>query len=196
MITERARAISRPVVEPIALAVGRLGLSPNGLTVVGMLAHSVVAVFLASGNLRAGAVTLALAAAFDGLDGSLARATNRVTNGGAYLDSVLDRVSEILVFAGLLWLTAAAGDAPGALLVLGALTGSIMVSYTRARSEGLGYQTKAGVFGRFERMVVLVFGLALAQVNITLAIVAVGSWLTAAVRIRDVISRCDPPEPV
>jgi CDP-diacylglycerol--glycerol-3-phosphate 3-phosphatidyltransferase len=194
MLTERARAFSRPVVEPIALAAGRLGLSPNRITILGMLSHSIVGAFFATGNILAGALALALASALDGLDGSLARATNRVTNGGAFLDSVLDRVSEVLVFGGLLYLMASKADPVGALLVMAALSGSLMVSYTRARSEGIGFGTKAGMFGRFERMAVLVVGLALGLVVPTLAVIAVGAWLTAGVRIMDVMRRCDEPE--
>jgi CDP-diacylglycerol--glycerol-3-phosphate 3-phosphatidyltransferase len=147
---------------------------------------------LARGELQLGAICVAVAAAADGLDGALARATNQTSRAGAFLDSVLDRVSEILLFGGLLVFAVRSGRDVDAVLVLAALSGSLMVSYTRARAEGLGCGTKAGVFGRLERMVVLIAGLALGQLTATMAVVAVGAWLTAAARMRDVLRRCGP----
>lgn len=190
MLTERARRLSQGVISPLALAVGRTGITPNWLTAVGCLLHLGVAGLLASGNLAVGGVALALAAMFDGLDGALARQTGRESKFGAFLDSTLDRVSEILVFLGLLVYTQAQGlDAEGRLVLL-AMAGSIMVSYTRARSESLERGTKAGVFGRLERMVVLVVGLLLGRLTLTLWILTLGAWLTAAQRVFDVERIC------
>ncbi len=195
MLTESARQVSRRFVEPVALALGRLGLSPNGLTVVGCLLHLLVVWPLWRGNLVVAGVMLALAAAFDGFDGTLARLTGQESPFGAFLDSTLDRVSEILVFGGLLLyvLNWRSGDPVLATVVLLGLGGSLMTSYTRARSEALGLGTKAGVFGRLERMLLLVLGLALAGLtgqtvllDGTLWVLLLGAWGTMAWRVYDV----------
>lgn len=194
MFTDSARVASRRIVEPVALALGRLGLTPNGLTVLGCLLHLVILWPLATGHPGWAAVLLALAAAFDSFDGTLARVTGRASAFGAFLDSTLDRVSEVIVFAGLLiyvqrWL---GGDPTLELVVLAGLAGSLMTSYTRARSEAIGHGTKGGLFGRFERMALLVVGLLLAGwfgslwFSLTVWVLALGAWLTTALRVRDV----------
>jgi CDP-diacylglycerol---glycerol-3-phosphate 3-phosphatidyltransferase len=194
MFTDTARQASRRIVEPIAQAMGRLGLTPNAVTVIGCLLHLLVVWPLAVGHPGLAAVMLALAAAFDGFDGTLARLTGRVSLFGAFLDSTLDRVSEVLVFAGLLLYVPFAGDSDRllSLLVLLGLAGSLMTSYTRARSEAIGHGTKGGVFGRFERMALLVIGLLLTAwfgplwFNLTLWVLVIGAWLTTFLRVYDV----------
>ena len=194
MFTDSARQASRRLVEPVAQALGRLGLTPNTLTVMGCLLHLLVVWPLAAGRPGVAAVMLALAAAFDGLDGTLARLTGQASAFGAFLDSTFDRISEVLVFAGLLLyaLDTRAGAALPALVVLLGLGGSLMTSYTRARSEAIGHGTKGGVFGRFERMAVLVVGLLLTAwfgagwFDLTLWVLAIGAWLTTFLRVYDV----------
>ena len=191
MLTGRARTATRGLVTPLALALGRLGLSPDALTVSGTLLHVGVAWLLASGRpLWWGALALAAAASFDALDGALARATDRTSPFGAFLDSTLDRISEILLFLGLLLRALQSGEVPLATASLLAVTGSLMVSYARARSEGIGFDTRVGLFGRLERMLVLVVGLALGQPLATVAVVAAGAWLTVVQRVLDVRRRC------
>jgi CDP-diacylglycerol---glycerol-3-phosphate 3-phosphatidyltransferase len=190
VFTDRARHASRGIVEPIAAACARLGISPNALTVTGCALHAGVAWLLASGHLGLGAIALALCAGFDGIDGALARITGRVSRAGAFLDSTLDRVSEILVFFGLLVYALRLGDPITVALVYVVIAGSLMVSYTRARSEGIGCPTRVGVFGRLERTVILVLGLLLHQVTVTLWILALGTVVTTVHRIGDVLARC------
>ncbi len=174
-----------------------MGVTANGLTLLGGSLHGVAGLALALGQLRTGGLILALAATCDALDGAVARAGEGATPFGAFLDSTVDRVSEILVFAGLLWhlsawppLTNCRWCALAPLLVLLALAGSLLVSYTRARSEGIGCPTKAGLFGRLERMVVLVVALLANAVVAGLVIIAVGAWLTAGLRVLDVRRQC------
>ncbi len=191
MFTDRARTLSRGFVEPVALALGRIGLTPNAITFIGAALHVVVAWLLFNGRFAGGGVMLALAAGIDGLDGTLARKTGQTSSLGAFLDSTFDRISEILTFLGLVayaeWGARAVGGAPlSASLVFLAASGSVMVSYARARSEGIGRGTKVGLLGRMERMVILVLGLVTAQVAIALWIIAVGAWLTTGFRIYDV----------
>lgn len=188
VLSQRGRQLSKGVVAPAAAAAARLGISPNQLTVIGFLLHLPAAWAFAQGRLVTGALLLAVAAAFDALDGTLARATGQASTGGAFLDSCLDRLSEIAIFTGLLWHAQSLGPQM-ALLAYAAATGSVMVSYTRARSEGLGCDTRAGLFSRFERMLVLVIGLALGWLVPALVVVAAGAWLTAAARFVDALRR-------
>lgn len=186
MLTDRARSLSSGIVTPIVRVLAGIGATPNTLTVLGSVAHVPVAWLLATGHLRLGALALALAAAVDALDGSLARLTGTASRFGAFLDSTLDRVSEVLVFCGLLVYLTGDGGARGPALALLALAGSLLVSYTRARSEGLGCGTKAGFLGRFERMAILTIGLLLGLVEPVLWLLVAGTWVTVAQRVLDV----------
>ncbi|MFN2251742.1 MAG: CDP-alcohol phosphatidyltransferase family protein, partial [Anaerolineae bacterium] len=142
MFTDRARQASRGFVGPVALALGRTGVSPNGLTLIGSALHLIVAWLIAAGHLPLGGLALVVTAAFDGFDGTLARLTGKASNLGAFLDSTFDRISEIIVFTGLLVYTLHEGMDMESVLVLVTLSFSLMVSYTRARSEALGCGTK------------------------------------------------------
>lgn len=201
MMTEWARKLSRPIVEPLARALARGGVSANALTVAGVLLQGFAAAWLATGHLRVGGLTLAVAAACDGLDGAVARAAGRTTTFGAFLDSTMDRLAEIMIFAALLWfVNEPSSSAPcrscayDSMLVMAALSGSLVVSYTRARSEGLGVGTKAGWLGRLERVLILVIALLLGTLRLGLVLIAVGAWLTVAQRVWDVRQRCRPAD--
>lgn len=147
-----------------ALFLGRLGFTPNALTVVGALLTGGVGLLIAQGWFLAAGLCLWLFSATDTLDGALARATDRVTVFGAFLDSVCDRYAEAAVFFGLVWWYQTQGSLLGVSLAYLALIGSLMVSYARARAEGVGLQAaEIGVFQRPERIIVLGVGLILAQ---------------------------------
>jgi len=177
-------------VEPVVRLLARTPVTPSALTVTGCLAHVPVAALIAAGHPAAAALLLAAAAALDGLDGALARASGTVSRFGAFLDSTLDRVSEVLVFLGILVLAQRNEWVAAERLTLLALSGSLMVSYTRARSEALGLGTKAGLLGRLERMVLLVAGLLVDGLLVpVLWVLAGGTWLTTAQRILDVRRR-------
>src|SRR5439155_526498 len=141
---------------------GRLGFSPNGLTVVGSLLTASVGLLGAQGWFLAAGICLWLFSATDTLDGALARATNQVSVFGAFLDSVCDRYAEAAVFFGLVWWYQATGNAVGIALAYLAVVGSLMVSYARARAEGVGLQAaEVGWLHRSERIIVLGIGLML-----------------------------------
>jgi CDP-diacylglycerol---glycerol-3-phosphate 3-phosphatidyltransferase len=143
-----------------ALFLGRLGLTPNALTVIGAVLTACVGLLIAQGWWIAAGVCLFVFSATDTLDGALARATNRASIFGAFLDSVCDRCAEAAVFLGLVWWYQAAGNTPGLVLAYLALVGSLMVSYARARAEGVGLQlADVGWFQRPERIVALGIGL-------------------------------------
>ncbi len=183
MITDWLRGRTQGIVATLAMLMHRLGLTPNGLTLIGTVFMFGIGLVLAQGNFVTGAVLVALAAAFDALDGSLARQTNRVTRFGAFLDSTTDRWAEAAIYGGLLWWYTGLGAQLEVMLVYAAIIGSLLVSYTRARAEGIGVECKVGLFTRFERIVVLIVGLVSGQMLIALAVLAVLSNVTAIQRI-------------
>ncbi len=162
LVSPRLRQRVRSSAEPIATVFGRLGLTPNALTVIGFGGSCLAGALAAGGQwLPAGIVSLFFAA-FDLLDGALARATGRVSRFGAFLDSTLDRGGEAVVYAGLVIGLVGTSVANAALLAgLIALTmgAALLVSYTRARAESLGFGGDVGVAPRPERVVLLGAGL-------------------------------------
>lgn len=157
--SDRARQISARLVGRIAEGFVRLRITANGLTVTGALLASASAILAAQGQNTQAAILFVLGSAFDGIDGAVARAQGRISRFGALLDSTLDRYSETLLLMGIgIWL-ARSGNLLGLTLTFLTVLGSVMVSYTRARSEGLGIENKGGLLTRFERIIIL--GLAL-----------------------------------
>jgi CDP-diacylglycerol--glycerol-3-phosphate 3-phosphatidyltransferase len=128
-----------------------------------------------------------VASGLDLLDGALARATGRASAFGAVFDSVLDRLSEAAVLGGLAYYYAERGDELEVGLCFAALAGSIMVSYIRARAQGLGYELKEGLFTRAERVILLSVGLIINQTVIALWILAVMANVTALQRLLAVL---------
>ena len=140
------------VENPVVSLLRRLGLNPNLVTIVGLLISGVGAYFISAGQWWIGGLVVLFAGIFDLFDGALARATSSVSRFGALLDSTVDRVSEAVVLLGLLAYYLSRDDDVGSILVYAAIIGSIMVSYLRARSEGLGIDCKVGVMTRPERV--------------------------------------------
>lgn len=188
-IQQRARRIAEYVVRPLAA----LGLTPNMATLIGLLLNGVAAAILASGSLRFGGLALLIAGLFDMVDGALARVTNKKTTFGAFFDSTIDRYSEGLTLLGVIIFALRQPPTPThtwevALAYVAAL-GSVMVSYTRARAEGLGLTLKTGLMARPERVLLLSGGLIIGGAGWlvwTLLLLAVTSVFTSAQRIVDV----------
>ena len=174
------------VLVPIAAVLDRLGASPNLLTALGFLLTGVVAWTLARGMLQLGGLLLLLVAPFDALDGALARLTGRQSRFGAFLDSTVDRFSEAVVFFGLLVHYIGQGARGEVLLIYTAIVGSLMVSYARARAEGLGLPCKVGLLTRIERVFVMGVGLLLGYPRLALWVVAVLANFTALQRMAHV----------
>ncbi len=168
------RAISNYVEIPVALLLGRMGLTPNFVTIIGLLIAGLAAYLIGVGQWWAGGLVALFAGIFDMFDGALARNTGRVSDFGALLDSTIDRVSEAVVLLGVLVYYLSKDNDLGAMLVYGALTGSIMVSYMRARSEGLGIQCKVGVMTRPERVALTGLGLIAAHWIPVVMLIALG----------------------
>lgn len=160
---EARRALSNYVETPVALLMSRMGLTPNIVTIIGLLIAGVATYLIGVGLWWAGGLVALFAGIFDMFDGALARATGRASDFGALLDSTIDRVSEAVVLLGVLAYYLTSDNDWGAMLVYGALVGSIMVSYMRARSEGLGIECKVGVMQRPERVALTGLGLIVAH---------------------------------
>lgn len=159
--------------EPIALGLGRLGLTPDALTLIGFAVTVVGAVLIAQQAWLAGGVVIFVGGAFDMFDGTLARATGKVSNFGAFMDSVFDRAGEVIVYLGVIIGLQALGVLNGTALAAAAMGSAVMVSYTRAKSEGLGFtpgsgMAAIGIMPREVRLVILSLGLVLAGLMSTL----------------------------
>ena len=193
-LTDRARQWAHGIADPIAELLARLGFTPNTLTLIGFLMNLAVAVVLSRGEMRWGAVAFFLAGVFDGLDGTLARKIGQASRFGAFLDSTMDRLSEAAVFLGLLVWYTGRGAKQEIVLIYATIVGSLMVSYSRARAEGLGMDCKVGLLTRMERFVMLFIGLVLEQVTITLWIMAILVNFTALQRMFYVWRRSEVEE--
>jgi CDP-diacylglycerol---glycerol-3-phosphate 3-phosphatidyltransferase len=183
MVANLARVWSARFIEPIARFLGSLGLTPNAVTVLGFFLTVAVAGVLATGRLPLAGILLAVTLAFDAVDGTLARMMGQTTKFGAFLDSTLDRWAEVSIYVAITWVYLQANDDLGAILAVVALSMSLLVSYTRARAEGIGLQCKEGIFTRFERLAVLIAGLLLGQLTWAVGIIAVLAGFTAIQRI-------------
>lgn len=182
-LSDRARQWGRWLLDPLSRFLNQIGMSPNALTIIGFLLTAGVGMVLATGRFQLGGLLLIASSAFDALDGSLARYSQRVSRFGAFLDSVLDRYSESVVLMGLAYWGAGQGDQWVVLLVFASIVGSLLVSYTRARAEGLRIECRVGVGTRFERVILLILGLLLGQLVLVLWVLAVLSNVTAMQRI-------------
>jgi CDP-diacylglycerol--glycerol-3-phosphate 3-phosphatidyltransferase len=163
-------------------------ITPNMLTLLGFVLNLVVAALLVTGHLVGGGVMMIAAGLFDMLDGALARVTNRTSAFGAFLDSVVDRYSEAVILLGLLlyyYQQPGGQRVTEVVLIYATLFGSMMISYARARAEGLNIRNEVGIMARPERVVLLAVGLLFQTVLLlpVLWVLAVGTQVTALQRI-------------
>lgn len=172
---------------PLVQLLAKTSISPTAITVFGFLLALVAAVLIAMGYLFAAGFVMLVAALFDMVDGALARYIARTTRFGAVLDSTLDRLSEAALLIAVLFFYAREQSPLAILLVALALTGSLLVSYVRARAEGMGIEGKGGFFTRAERVIVLAVGLLLSRFDnallVATGIIAVLSFITAGQRL-------------
>jgi CDP-diacylglycerol---glycerol-3-phosphate 3-phosphatidyltransferase len=174
--------VTDPIVSPLAAA----GVTPNMISVAGFAGNLAAAALAAGGYFLPAGIVMLLASALDLLDGALARKTGTASSFGAVFDSVLDRMSEAAVLAGLLFhYTEVGGHTQEVLLIYAAVVGSILVSYVRARAEGEGIDLREGLFTRAERVLVLGVALIVGHgiVLWALWLLAVLTNLTAAQRV-------------
>jgi CDP-diacylglycerol--glycerol-3-phosphate 3-phosphatidyltransferase len=164
IVSPGLRARVRDLATPIAMILGAVGLTPNALTMIGFVGTAVAAVAAVYQQWVLAGVLLIVFGIFDLFDGALARATDRVSKLGAFLDSTFDRWGEGLVYVGIAWGCIEAGFQNGAVLAGAAMTSAFMVSYTRAKAESLGYAPGSGLAAvglapREVRLVILALGL-------------------------------------
>jgi len=181
--TDYLRLWFKWVLDPLGGFFNRLGLTPNAMTLLGLLGNSVGAYYLAMGNMLTGGILVLLMTPIDALDGTMARLRGESSDFGAFVDSVSDRYSELIIYSGLLYHYLTVGDPLGGMLVFGAAAGSVLVSYVKARAEGLGYGAKVGLLTRVERYLVLAPSLLFNQLYIGLSIIAIFANITALQRI-------------
>ncbi|HEV2035717.1 MAG TPA: CDP-alcohol phosphatidyltransferase family protein [Candidatus Dormibacteraeota bacterium] len=191
MFTARFEAWVRRHAQALMAALGRLPITPNQITFIGLGLTFVASVLVALGHLQWAGVVLIFAGTFDILDGALARSSGRSYAYGAFLDSTLDRYSEAAIYIGLTFYFASTNGPIQRWLLLAtvaALAGSFLVSYVRARAQSLGFTCETGLFKRPERVVVTVVGLIFGGVVLAFVVflLAILTNLTALQRIREV----------
>jgi CDP-diacylglycerol--glycerol-3-phosphate 3-phosphatidyltransferase len=185
VFTARFQGWVRAAARHIAPALEALHLTPNVLTVLGLLICVGSAVLIALGYLVAGGAVLFLASVFDILDGALARFSGNTQRYGAFFDSTIDRYAEAVTYIALLYYFLFRVHATlEPMLIIVALTGSLLVSYVRARAQSLGFESNGGLLARPERVVIMVIGLVVSPLLVwALWILAVLTNVTALQRI-------------
>ncbi|MEK6222880.1 MAG: CDP-alcohol phosphatidyltransferase family protein, partial [Chloroflexota bacterium] len=159
------------------------GITPNVLTMTGVFGSAIGAVIVGSGNFVLGGFIIMLMGPLDALDGAVARVRGEPEDFGAFVDSVSDRYIEILIYGGLLWYYFTQENLLAVMLIFFAVTGSIMVSYMRARAQSLGFEAKVGILTRVERLLVIGPSILFNYPLVGVMIVAVFSNITAFQRI-------------
>ncbi len=177
------RSAPRWLTDPIVGALASVGVTPNMLTLAGVLGNAGAAFLAARGDFLPAGIVMLAASSLDFLDGALARATGKATRFGSVFDAVMDRVSEAAVLFGLLFYFSDRGGREEELLIFAALAASFLVSYTRARAEIVDIPLREGLFGRAERVLLLGIGLMIDQATVALWFLAVAAGATAIQRL-------------
>jgi CDP-diacylglycerol---glycerol-3-phosphate 3-phosphatidyltransferase len=185
-LTDLAREKFRGLLDPVGRFLNRMGLTPNAVTLAGLVGNTIGAVLLGQGNMLAGGILVVLMGPIDALDGTMARLRGEPTEFGAFIDSVTDRYSEVVIFGGLLIHYLQQGNLVMSAAVYAAAAGSLLVSYVRARGQSLQMDTKVGLLTRLERYMVLAPSLIFNIPAVGIWIIAVLANLTAFQRILDV----------
>ncbi len=183
MITEWGRRNLKVVFEPIAGVFRALHITPNVITLLGFLLNLVVAYLIMIDQVRWAGVVFLIAAGADAIDGTLARQLGVRNKFGAFWDSTLDRLSESFVLMAIGYVFAVQGEPWSVMLAFLALIASYLVSYTRARGEGLGVDVKVGIGTRVERFIVMALALVLDQLLIGLIVIVVLAGITVLQRM-------------
>ncbi len=188
ILSERLQSIFLKILSPFTRLLTQWGVSPNSITLAGLSITVLAALAFTAGYIRLGGVLVLLGGLCDTFDGAIARSTGKTTRYGAFYDSVIDRYSELVMFFGITAHFVLVKDYLTVIAVFFAMCGSIMVSYTRARGESLGYKTEVGIMQRAERIVLLGAGALfhITALKIAIWLIAVLANLTALQRIRHV----------
>jgi phosphatidylinositol phosphate synthase len=159
MFDGKFRAPIDKAMKPVGDALRRTGLTPDHLTIVGLVVGAGAAVAIGAGELKIGLVLAILAALPDLLDGALARASGAASQRGAFFDSTVDRITDALLLGGVAWHLASTESAHMSMLPFAVMGVSSLISYERAKAESLGLEAKGGLLERAERIVLICLGL-------------------------------------
>ncbi len=184
--SDRMRVVFKGILDPVGLFFNRLGIYPNTMTLIGLAGNIAGAILLALGYITVGGIVIMFMGLVDTLDGTMARLRGMPSEFGAFVDSVTDRYSDLVIFGGLLYYFLHKGDWISVLGVYIAVSGAVLVSYIRARAASLGMDTKVGFLSRFERFLVLAPTLILSIPELGVWIIALLANVTAIQRILDV----------
>lgn len=154
------------VLDPIGVLLSRIGVTANALTATGIVIAGIGSVFIGQGRLFLGFIFLILTGLPDALDGAVAKASGTSSVRGAFLDSVSDRVTDILLFCGIAWYLASNESGRIMMLPVAVMGAAMLISYQRAKAESLGFDAKGGIMERAERFIVLALGLLISNILI------------------------------
>ena len=163
------------LVIPILFLLLKLKLTPNAVTFLGFIICCISAYFISSGSFLVGGLLVLFSGFMDIFDGALARKMELMSDRGAFLDSTFDRLSEAIVLIGLIYFFSTSNETNLVLLTSLSLVFSILISYLRARIEGLGYNSKGGFFTRPERVLVVSLGLIFFSPELTVTLLAIAT---------------------
>ncbi len=181
--SDQLRMLFKRIIDPIGAFLNKLGLTPNTITLLGLAGTSVGAYFLAIGKMTTGGFILFASVLVDVFDGTMARLRGEPNDFGGFVDSVSDRYAELVTFGGLLYYFLRLEHPIGAMVTFAAAGGSLLVSYVKARAEGLGFEAKVGLLTRAERYLILIPMLVFNQPFIAVALIALLGNFTALQRI-------------
>jgi CDP-diacylglycerol--glycerol-3-phosphate 3-phosphatidyltransferase len=184
--SDRMRVVFKGVLDPFGAFFNRLGIYPNTMTLLGLAGNIIGAILIALGHMTLGGTIVLVMGLIDTLDGTMARLRGMPSDFGAFVDSVTDRYSELVIFGGLLYYFLQKADWLSVLAIYIAASGAVLVSYVRARAASLGMDTKVGFLSRFERYLVLAPTLIFNIPMIGIWIIAILANFTAVQRIVDV----------
>ena len=184
--SDRLRIIFKGILDPIGAFLNRTGLTPNAVTLLGLAGTTIGAYILSQGKMTLGAIVIFFSVIVDVFDGTMARLRGESSDFGAFVDSVSDRYAEFITFAGLLYYFLAQENYLGVMVTFAATAGSVLVSYVKARAEGLNFTAKVGILSRVERYIVLIPLLLFNQPLLAVIIIAVLGNFTALQRIAHV----------
>ena len=181
--SDSLRVRFKGLLDPVGAFLNRLGILPNTMTLLGLVGNLIAAVLLARGNITLGGLVVLLVAPIDALDGTMARLRGTPSRFGGFLDSVIDRYSDLIILGGLLYYFTQQQNGTAVLLAYAAAAGTVLVSYIKARAESAGYKVSGGLMTRVERYIVLVPFLLLNRPLIALWLLAVLANFTALQRL-------------
>ena len=185
-LTDLMRQLFKGILDPLGEFFNHLGIMPNTMTILGLIGNILGAVLVSQGHLTLGGILVLIMGPVDALDGTMARLRGMAGQFGAFVDSVTDRYSELVILGGLIYYYSSQANQLGVLLAYLAAAGSVLVSYIRSRGQSLGWDTKVGILTRMERYLIIAPSLIFQIPMVGLWIIAIFANITALQRIVDV----------